>query len=186
MAISEQKFDELRLRPMTQVSRSSNTAEPALDSFGQGPKFEPQQQQPKNARQELGSGTTAPVPYYNAERVFKWKVLGKPGYKRTPKATGAGGTQERKARGRRDRQQPQVARAHQAHTGQQPPVQERASRDQGQPARDQEPVSIPDDSDEDVKMDGLGQTTTQAETQLDPSTVRRLRDSGLLGRSRRR
>lgn len=185
MAISEQEFDELRFRPMTQVPRSSDNAKAGLNNLGQGPKSEPQQQL-KHSRQEPGSSTSTPVPYYKAERVFKWKVLERPGYDPTPKASGADGSQEFKTRGRRDRQKPQVTDAHQPQTGQLPHVQQRAGRDQQQSAQIQEPVLIPDDSDEDVKMEEPGQTTVQPETRLDPSTIRRLRDSGLLGRSRRR
>lgn len=190
MAIAEQEFDELRLRPLAQGFESSNTTKSSFSNLGQGPESEQnfeKLQHLKDPTQDSGNGTPATVPYYKAERVFKWKILERPGYVQTPKASRAAtGSQERKARGRQDCQRPSVTGALQAQTARQSPALQHTSTAQGRPAQHQEAVLIPDDSDGDVDMEDVGQSTAQPETQLDPSTVRRLRDSGLLGRARRR
>lgn len=179
MAIAEQEFDELRLRPLAQGSGSTTTMKAVLSSLGQRLESEQNFEQLRHLKdptRESGNDAPAPAPYYKAEREFKWKILERPGYERTPKASRAAtGSQERKATGRQDCQRPPVTGSPQ-----------RPSRAQGQLAQPQEAVLVPDDSDGDVKMEGVGQSMAQPQTHLDPSTVRRLRDSGLLGRSRRR
>lgn len=189
MAIAEQEFDQLRLRPLSQGSESSNTVKSILDNLDQGLKAKQksgQHQHLKDPTQESVNGTIAPVPYYKAERVFKWKILERPGYEGTPKATRTAGSQERKSHGAQDCQPLPATDAQQSRTAKQSPAPRRSSRVQGKAAQPREAILVPDDSDGDVKSEDVGQSTTQPETHLDPSTVRRLRDSGLLGRSRRR
>lgn len=190
MAIAEQEFDQLRLGSLTQASESSNTKKSILENLDRQPKSEQnfeQLQLLKDPTQDSGNGSPAPVPYYKADKVFKWKVLERPGYELLPEvSSAAGGIQVRKVRGRqRDPQQPQMTGFHSAEEAQHASPQ-RPIKAQGQPFQHQEAVIIPDDSDGDVKMEDAGQSTAQPGTCLDPSTVRRLQDSGLLGRSRRR
>lgn len=191
MAIAEEEFEQLRLRPLAQGSESSNTMKPVLSNLDQGLKSEQnfeKLQHLKDPTQESGDGPPAPVPYYKAERVFKWKILERPGYEHAPKASRAAatGSQERKARGRQDCQRQPVTGADQSQTARQSPAIQHTSTFQGPPAQHQEAVLIPDDSDGDVEKEEVGQSAAQPETHLDPSTVARLRDSGLLGRPRRR
>lgn len=189
MAIAEQDFDQLRLRPLSQGSESSNKVKSILENLDEGRKSKQksgQHQHLKDPTQESGNGTTAPVPYYKAERVFKWKILERPGYERTPKAPRATGSQERRPNGTQDCQRLPVTGAHQSPTDKQSSAPQRPSGAQGQAAQPREAILVPDDSDGDVKTEDAGQSTTRSETHLDSSTIRRLRDSGLLGRSRRR
>lgn len=189
MAIAQQDFDEFRLGPLTQGFESSNALKSVLDNHGQGAGFEQdsENQQPlKDPTQESGNGTPVPTPYYKAAQAFKWKILERPGYGRTPKASHAAESQERKVLGGQDCPRPPMTGADQSQTAIKPPAPQRPYRDQGQAAQSQEAVLIPDDSDGDVKMDDADQSTGQPETRLDSSTLRRLEDSGILDRSRRR
>lgn len=189
MAIAESEFDQLHLRPLSQGSESSNTVKSILDNLDQGLKDKQtsgQHQHLKDPTQESGNGTIVPVPYYKAERVFKWKILERPGYEGTPKASRATGSQERKSNNAKDCQRPPVTGAQQSPAAKQSPAPQRPSKAQGQAAQPREAILIPDDSDGDVKSEDAAQSTPRPETHLDSSTIRRLRDSGLLGRSRRR
>lgn len=181
MAITEQEFDQRRFEPLNKGSESSNITKSVLNSLDQ---YSERHQHLKDPTQESGNGM--PVPYYKADRAFKWRVLERPGYEQTPKASRVAGSQERKPRGRQDCQRPPVTGASEAETAKQPPVAQRPNRVQGQSSQTREAVLILDDSDGDVKMEEAGQSPSQPETHLDPSTVRRLQASGLLGRSRRR
>lgn len=191
MAIAEQEFDQLRLGSLTQAPESSNTTKTVLENLHRQPEFKQnfeQLQLLKDPTQDSGNGSPAPTPYYKADKVFKWKVLERPGYELSPEvSSAAGGIQVRKVRGRQqDPQQPEVPGVHQTEAAQHAAAHQRPVKAQGRPAQHQEAVIIPDYSDGDVKMEDAGQSTAQPGTCLDPSTVRRLQDSGLLGRSRRR
>lgn len=189
MAIAEQEFDELRLRSLTQDFESSNKTKIVLENLGQrtGSEQNPEgQQHLKDPTQDSGSGTPVPVPYYKAEREFKWKILERPGYERESRASPVTGSQGRKARDGQDCQRPPVTGADQSQTAKLPLAPQLPSRFQGQAAQPREAVLIPDDSDGDVEMYDADQSASQSETRLDSSTVCRLRDPRLLGRSRRR
>jgi hypothetical protein len=188
MAIAQQRADEWRLRPLTEGLESSNTTNSALDKLGQELGFlipEPQQQL-RGSPQNPGSGKSAAAPYYQPGRVFKWKALERPAQERTHNASGAAGSQERGDWGRQVCLPPQMLGANQAQTAQQSPAQRRPARARRPAARHENAVFISVDSDGDVKMEEPAQSPPQPETHLDPITVRRLRDSGLLGRSRHR
>lgn len=155
MAIAEQEFDESRLRPLAQGSECSNTMKSILSNLGQESESEQNLEQLKNLKdptQDSGNGKPAPAPYYKAEREFKWKILERPGYEQTTKASRAAtGSQERKVRDRQDCQRPPATGALQAQTARQSPAPQCTSTVQGRPAQHQEAVLIPDDSDGDVE-----------------------------------
>ncbi|KAJ0115352.1 hypothetical protein J7T55_012630 [Diaporthe amygdali] len=160
-------------------SRAAKVGEKRKSEFEQQPA-------PQQKRQRLdswkgpGDGNLSQIPYYKADRAFKWKVFERPAYERTHGASGAGVTREQHALV----QQPQDVQ--QSQNTQQPSAERRSSRAQGQVPQYVESVFIPDDSDEEMKEQEPGQNAAQSPTHLDPSTVRRLQNSGLLGRSRRR
>ncbi|KAL1879764.1 hypothetical protein Daus18300_001601 [Diaporthe australafricana] len=218
MAIAEQVVDERtrRLRLLDQAS--NNPFRPAFDNagtsaskaltdhsrtmraaekttsgnIGQGPQHE-QEQQREGTSQGSGDGSPSKTPYHKAGKTFKWKALETPGYKRTRRATNAGGTREQQARNRQDHQQlqqPQSAQQPQMppqpQTAQQLPAKRLSSRAQRQVPSSNEAVLIQDDSDEDLAAQESVPGAAQLQTHLDPSTVRRLQDSGLLGKTRRR
>lgn len=223
MAIAEQEVDERtrRLRLLDQASNNpfrpafnnaATSASPALTgqsratraaemrksgNIGQEPQHE-QEQQREGPGQGFGDGSPSQTPYHKATQTFRWKALETPGYKRTRRATKAGGTGGQQARNRqdhqqlpmRDAQQPQSAQqpqmAQQPQTAQQLPAKRLSSRAQQQFPSNNEAVLIQDDSDEDLAVQESAPGAAQLQTHLDPSTVRRLQDSGLLGKTRRR
>lgn len=160
MAIAKQKGDEWLLRPLNQGFESENTRRSDLDKFGQELGFlkpEPQQQL-RDSPQKSGNGTPTAVPYYQAGRVFKWKVLERPGHKQRNEDSGTAGSQEPKARDRQIYLPLQMLGVNKAQASQQHAAEERPSRTPRPSVLNQDAIFVSVDSDGDIKMEGPAQS----------------------------
>lgn len=170
LAIAEQNGDVCLFRPMNQGFESRNTTTSDLDKLGQELGFlkPAPQQQLRDSPQKSGNGTPTTVPYYQPGQVFKWKVLERPGQKKTNEGSGAAGSQERKAWDRQICLPPRMLDANEAQAAQQPATKQRSARTPRPPIRIRDAVFISVDSDGDIKMEEPAQSPIQPDPLLEP------------------
>lgn len=170
LAIAEQNGDECLFKPMNHGFENENTTKSDLDKLGQELGFlkPAPQQQLRDSPQKSRIGTPTAVPYYQPGRVFKWKVLERPGQKQTNEGSRAAGSQERKAWDGQICLPPRMLDVSEAQAAQQPATKQRRARTSRPPVRIHDAVFISVDSDDDIKMEEPAQSPIQPEPLLEP------------------